>query len=295
VTASREASDFADLDDEREVDLRKYWNALLARWWLPALGLVAGLIVGYIFTLGGNQVYEATSTLYLGQPYSQNSPIPGGLATNPAYVNQKIHSPLVARIASTASGMRTGDIHNNISSSTTGVTKGSAARTGAIPLVEITLTGAAPKKVQAALLSVSDQIINQLSGYVDTQITGYQELLTSLNAQIASNETRIADLKAALAGAGDLSPIDRLLIVTQLDNAIQQNGTLVQNKTLTQQQLSLAEDIQKPQYVDRPIPTKTTARSTRNSMLVGGAIGLIVGIIAALAWGPVARRISKEA
>lgn len=295
MTASREAPDLAELDDEREVDLRKYWNAIVARWWLPVLGLVAGLIVGYLFTLGGNQVYTATSTLYLGQPYAGNSPIPGGLATNPAYVNQKIHSPLVARIASNASGMRSGEIRNNISSSTTGVAKGSAARTGSIPLVEITLTGAAPKKVQAALLSVSNQIINQLSGYVDTQISGYQELLTSLNAQIASNQTRIADLKAALAGAGDLSPIDRLLIVTQLDNAIQQNGTLVQNKTLTQQQLSLAEDIQKPQYVDQPIPTKTTARSTRNSMLVGGAIGLIVGIIAALLWGPVSRRVAKEA
>ena len=42
----------------------------MARWWLPVAGLVAGLIVGYVFTLGGNQVYEATATLYLGQPYS---------------------------------------------------------------------------------------------------------------------------------------------------------------------------------------------------------------------------------
>ncbi len=30
-------------------------------------------------------------------------------------------------------------------------------------------------------------------------------------------------------------------------------------------------------------------------MLVGGAIGLIIGIIAALVWGPVTRRVNKEA
>ena len=103
MTASREASDFADLDDEREVDLRKYWNALLARWWLPALGLVAGLIVGYIFTLGGNQVYEATATLYLGQPYSGTSPLQG-LATNPTYVSQVIKSEAETRKAAAAAG-----------------------------------------------------------------------------------------------------------------------------------------------------------------------------------------------
>ena len=29
-------------------------------------------------------------------------------------------------------------------------------------------------------------------------------------------------------------------------------------------------------------------------MLVGGAIGLIIGIIAALVWGPVARRVARD-
>ena len=61
MTTTRDAPDFVDLDEEREVDLRNYWSRLVARWWLPVIGLVAGLIVGYIFTLGGNQVYEATA------------------------------------------------------------------------------------------------------------------------------------------------------------------------------------------------------------------------------------------
>ena len=291
---TREAPDFAELDDEREVDLRKYWNALVARWWLPVVGLVAGLIVGYLFTLGGNQVYQATATLYLGQPYAGNSPIPGGLATNPGYVNQKIHSPLVARIAASASGLRPGQIRNNISSSTTGVAKG-AARTGAIPLVEITLTGAAPKKVQLALLSVSNQVINQLSGYVDTQIAGYQTLAQSYAEQLESNRQRIAAARAAIRNASNLSPLDQLVLYSNLDAAIQQQGQIAQAQAANQQQLSLAQDIQKPQFVDRPVPVKTTARSTRNSMLVGGAIGLILGIIAALLWGPVAGRVRKEA
>src|SRR5512133_2245109 len=162
--------DFAELDAEREVDLRGYWDALSSRWWLPLVGLVGGLIVGYLLTLGGNQVYKATATLYLGQPYSGNSPIPGSLNQNPAYVNQKIHSAAVARVAAAVSGMRAGQIRNNISSTTTGVAKGTAKSSGATPLVEVTLTGSSPRKVRAADLSVATQIVRQLSGYVNTQI-----------------------------------------------------------------------------------------------------------------------------
>src|SRR5262249_38611050 len=132
---TREAPDFADLDDEREVDVRKYWNALVARWWLPVIGVVAGLIVGYLFTLGGNQVYQATATLYLGQPYSGNSPLQG-LATNPTYVSQVIHSQFEARKAAAAAGLRTGQVKNNVSTQTIAGAKG-ALKSGQTPLVSI--------------------------------------------------------------------------------------------------------------------------------------------------------------
>jgi uncharacterized protein involved in exopolysaccharide biosynthesis len=292
-TKLREPPEFAELDAEREVDLRRYWNALATRWWLPLLGLVAGLVVGYLLSLGGNQVYRATATLYLGQPFSGNSPIQG-LATNPTYVNQKVHSEASARIAAAKSGLRPGQVRNNVSTKTITGAKG-AVKAGQIPLVEIMLTGAAPRKVQLATLSLANQVVNQLSGYVNTKVRGYEALLASLNAQLASNQTRIDDLKTTLAGSSGLSSLDRLLIVTQLDNAVQQNGTLLQNKSLTEQQLSLAQDVEKPRVVNPPIPVKTTARSTRNSMLVGGAIGLLLGLLAALIWEPVVTRLRRPA
>jgi uncharacterized protein involved in exopolysaccharide biosynthesis len=295
VTTTRErepkAPDFVDVDEEREVDVRRYWNALVARWWLPVVGLVAGLVVGYLFTLSGNQVYEATALVSLGTPYSLGGTSPiQGLPTNPTYVDKIVHSEYAARIAAAKAGLRPGQVRNNVSSKAVSAGKGTA-RTGQTPLYEITLTGAAPRKVQAATTSLADQIINQLSGYVNTKIAGYRALLASLNEQLASNQKRIDQSNAAIAGSANLSPIDRLVLTTQSDNAIQAKGILLENKNNTEQQLSLAEDVEKPQVIAPAVPTKTTARSTRNSMLVGGAIGLILGIIVALLWGPVAGRV----
>ena len=293
MTASREASDFADLDDEREVDLRKYWNALLARWWLPALGLVAGLIVGYIFTLGGNQVYEATATLYLGQPYSGTSALQG-LATNPTYVSQVIKSEAETRKAAAAAGLKPGQVKNNLSTQTIAGAKG-ALKAGQTPLVSITLTGNSPKKVAVATTVLGQDIIDQLSGFVDQKIASFKELDATLTQQLDSNQKQIVVAQNAIKAASSESPFNQLVLQGNLNAAIQQKGQLLIQQSENRQFLSQAENVEKPQFVDRPIPTKTTARSTRNSMLVGGAIGLIIGIIAALVWGPVTRRVSKEA
>jgi hypothetical protein len=292
VTASREASDFADLDDEREVDLRKYWNALLARWWLPALGLVAGLIVGYIFTLGGNQVYEATATLYLGQPYSGTSLLQG-LATNPTYVSQVIKSEAETRKAAAAAHLKPSQVKNNLSTQTIAGAKG-ALKVGQTPLVSIKLTGNSPKKVAVATTVLGQDIIDQLSGFVDQKIASFKELDASLTQQLASNQRQIEAAQAALKGAGNLTALEQLVLQGTLNAAVQQKGQLLIQQSENRQFLSQAENVEKPQFVDRPIPTKTTARSTRNSMLVGGAIGLIIGAIAALVWGPITRRVAHD-
>ena len=58
-----------DPDAEQEVDFGRYWRAIAARWWLPVAGLVIGLVVGYLVSLGTNSTnYKATALVYLGQP-----------------------------------------------------------------------------------------------------------------------------------------------------------------------------------------------------------------------------------
>src|ERR687896_2585006 len=106
-----------DLDAEREVDVRGWWEAVKARWWLPLLGLGLGLSVGYALALGGGSVYRAEATLYLGQPFSPNggAPVPG-LATNPSTVNEIVHSEAVLQRVAQRANISLGKLRANVSS-----------------------------------------------------------------------------------------------------------------------------------------------------------------------------------
>ena len=87
-----------DPEAEQEVDFARYVRLLGARWWLLLAGLVVGAVIRYLISLGGTQVYSATATVYLGQPYG---PTGGTLVqdqqTNPAAVGSVVQSQSVQK------------------------------------------------------------------------------------------------------------------------------------------------------------------------------------------------------
>src|SRR5919108_125146 len=117
VTERRRTREPLDLDAEQEVEFRRYWNTVTARWWLPVLGLVAGIVGGYALALGSGDVYRAEATLYLGQPFTPNggAPVPG-LATNPSTVNEIVRNESVLREVAERSGMNLSKLRANVSS-----------------------------------------------------------------------------------------------------------------------------------------------------------------------------------
>src|ERR671934_510904 len=89
TTAKREP----DLDAEQEVDLGRYARAVIVRWWLPVAGLIVGAFIGYLISLSGSQVWKASATVYLGQPYSViGGALLQGPQTNPATAGAIVHS-----------------------------------------------------------------------------------------------------------------------------------------------------------------------------------------------------------
>ena len=91
-----------DPEAEQEVDFAHYGRMLARRWWLVAVGVVAGAVIGYLVSLGGTKLFNATATIYLGQPYNPSGTAPVlTLQTNPSAVSQIVNSQSVDNKAAT--------------------------------------------------------------------------------------------------------------------------------------------------------------------------------------------------
>ena len=280
-----------DPDAEREVDLRSVWERIAARWWLPVLGLVLGAVVGFALALGGGKVYEAETLVAMGQPFSPNGGAPvQSFLTNARAVSEIVRSEAALEQAARASGLRVRALRGNVSSAIVGASGPGARPTGA-PLVTIKVVAAQPLKAEKAADALAKEVITRTSAkYVDTKIDAFNQQLDSIQEQLNTLVPRIAQLEQAVNEQG-LSSLDKLVLVSSLDNAQARRGQLLDLQSDVQQQLALAENVEKAQVVEAAAATKTTARSGRNGALVGALLGLLLGCVAALLADPfLARR-----
>jgi uncharacterized protein involved in exopolysaccharide biosynthesis len=284
--------DLPDLDAEREVDLRSYWNRISEHWWLPLAGLAVGLVIGYLISLGGSQVYRAKAVVYLGQPLSGSGVQVQSQATNPSTVRQIVTSEATIDAVARRVGLRPNQLRGHIS---TQAVTGNITRLGQNPLVSIAVTGSLRAKVARAANLFAATVVNSdaLAGYSKTKIKTLTALVDSEESALSLLDTNIKAQQAALGNASGLSTTDRLILLNQLNGLLQQRLTTVDQLTTNQQQLALAEDVEAPKVNTRAVATKTTARSRRNTVLVAGLIGLILGGIAALLYEP-ARRVVRR-
>src|SRR5919197_5501827 len=155
-TEPRPASrDLPDLDAEREVDLRRHWNALALRWWLPAAGLVGGIVIGFLVSLGGAQVYTAKATIYVGQPLSSSGVQVQSQATNPSTVHQIATAESTIDAAARRAGLRRNQLRGHVS---TQAISGSITRLGQNPLYSVKVTGHLPGRVAAAANALAEAV-----------------------------------------------------------------------------------------------------------------------------------------
>ena len=284
-----------DPDAEREVDLRSVWERIAARWWLPVLGTVLGLAIGFALALGGGKVYEAETLIAMGQPFSPNGGAPvASFLTNGRAVAEIIRSEAALERAAKASGLRVRALRGNVTSQIVGASGPGARPTGA-PLVTIKVVAAQPLKAEKAADSLAAEVIARTSAkYVDTKIQAFNDQLASIQEQLNTLVPRIALLEEAVNEPG-LAALDKLVLVSSLDNNQQRRGQLLDLQSNVRQQLALAENVEKGQVIEPAAAVKTTARSGRNGALVGGLIGLLLGCAAALLADPFLARRARTA
>ena len=270
-----------DPEAEQEVDFARYVRLLAIRWWLLAAGLVAGAVIGYLVSLGGSQVYSATATLYLGQPLS---PTGGNAvttpATNPSAVGQAINAQSVINTVANLCHTKAGAFRKGISTQAiaSGAAKGSGAATVS-PLVKVSVQSKKGKVAACAANGLAAAAVKKLGVYPAAKIK-------NLEAHIAIDDADIARIQEATANPS-ISDTDKLLLQTflhqdQLD------------KTTNSQLLLLAKTVESPSVYTSAASNKITARSRRNTVVIGALIGLILGAIAALLWDPVAARVTPR-
>jgi uncharacterized protein involved in exopolysaccharide biosynthesis len=280
----------ADLDAEREIDLARWRRALTALWWLPVAGLIAGAVVGFAFSLGGSTSYKATADISLGQPVSPGGVVIASFATNPRAISEITSSASAQELAAKAAGLQPGVLRGHVSIGTVGVATGAgAARTA--PLIALTVTGKNGKKIAAAANALAKVVVERTTApYVGTKIATYKSVLATTKKQLASLNLRLAALQTALAKS-HLDPLNQLLLVSQVDNAEQRQGNLLDQEATTNQQLAFARFVESAKIVTDAAPVKASAHSRRTSLVVGALIGLILGGIAAIAaYGRLGRR-----
>lgn len=278
-----------DLDAEREVDIGRYLDALVARWWLPLAGLVVGIVLGYLLALGGKEVFRAEATVYVGTPYSAggNAPLQS-LATNPNTVARVARGQETIQKVASESGMTPRQLRAGVSIR---AIKTGLAKTAPNQLYVVSVKGSRKTPVARATAGIADRIVEEVGGYARLKQKTFQEELASDNRQLAAIDRHIEEVDAALARA---SGTERLTLATLLLTVEQRRGTVEQDRLQARQLLALAEQVELPRILDHGAATKTTARSTRNSAAVAGLIGLIIGIFAALLWEPVAARSGRS-
>ena len=282
-----------ELDAEQEVDLGRAWRTVAARWWVVAAAVIVGVALGYVLAVGGKQVYKADATIYLGQPWSATGAAPvQGLQTNPTAVSQLLQSEFVLRQAARRSGLRVGALRGQVSSKPVSSANQRRAAAGQAPLVEISVKGRSARRVQRASNALAAIVVNRISGFVNLKIDRLGRQQAAQERELRSLGRRVVTAERALDAAGPRGAdvFDLLVLTTQVDNAEQRRTVVEEDLLETETLLAFAREVERARIFDRAVAVETTARSTRNSMLVGAMLGLIVGLLAALLWDPIARR-----
>ena len=269
-----------DPEAEQEVDFARYVRLLGVRWWLLAAGLVAGAVIGYLISLGGNQVYSATATVYLGQPYTPTggSPVQNP-QTNPSSVGQVINNQAVANTVANLCHTNASEFKNGVS--TQSVATGTSTKSGTAinPLVRVSVQAKKGKIAACAANGLADEVVKKLGTYAQNKIK-------NLQAHIAFDNQDIKQIQAAIANP-NISDTNKLILQTTL-----RSDQL--DKTTNSQLLLLATNVEMPRVLANAASHKITARSRRNTVVISALIGLILGAIAALLWDPVATRVTPR-
>src|SRR5690242_18018344 len=152
-----------DPEAEQEIDFGRYVRLVAGRWWLVVAGLIVGAVVGYAVSLGGSQRYQATATLYLGQPYSASGNVQLQAAqTNPSTVRVIAHAEIVVEAVAAQCKTKPGSFKGGISTQTV---SGAISKNGQTPLVSLSVQSGKRRVASCAANALAKEVITKTSAF----------------------------------------------------------------------------------------------------------------------------------
>lgn len=258
-----------DPEAEQEVDFARYVRMLARRWWLVLIGVVVGAVIGYLVSLGGAQVYSATATIYLGQPYNGTTPIVT-LQTNPSAVGQIVNSQAVDMKVATQCNTNVESFRKGISVQKIVTSSTPTKATAQVnPLVTVSVQAAKEKVATCAANGLAKAAVAGIAAYPDA-------LIKNLESRIAGDNTVIQALNAQLADPS-ISDVQKSTVYLKLP-------TLQADLSTSSQGLILAKQVEMPSVTLPAAARKVTAQSSHNTVTIAALIGLVLGILGALLW-----------
>jgi len=286
MSPTKRTDEQREIEFEQEVDFGRYLRKLARGWWLLLAGLVIGAVIGVALTLGGSKLYKAKATIYLGQPLSVtgNSQIQS-LSTNPSTVSTLVHDPGILDQVSQQSGLPLKKLSSGISTATV---QGSLSKLGQTPLVSISIQANAPRKaVTDAANELATLVLARVSDYPNTKVAVLKQQIASCNQQIAAIDRNLSKVNAAVA-SGSTGAAEQLTQATIFE---QRRGTLSDEIQTDQLLLAQAKTVEQGKIVTAAKrAAKTAGRSRKSGLLVGGALGFLVGGLVALTLPETRRR-----
>ena len=280
MSANRAAT---DLGVEREIDLRKWRDALLSRWWLALAGLVAGVIVGALYGLSGGSSYQAIALIAPGQAFNPTgSSAVQTYLTSQTAINTLATSNTTLNEVAAKIGVSVNQLRGHVTVAAVNENSDTAtatATTGRAVLVEIDVQLSKRKEAQDAANEIA--VIVQrttTSPYVRQSIKIIANRLAGYAARLVTLKQRIDYLNKTLAEPG-LSLDAKLLLAIQVDQSEATSNQTQDAQLTAQQQQILSQQIEQTQILQKATAEKTVARSRRNAVLVAALIGLILGAI----------------
>lgn len=289
-----------ELEAEQEVDFGRYAQTIAARWWLLVVGAIVGALVGFLVSLSGGNIYKATAQVYLGQPLAPDSA--AAVTTSPTtlgLVQAFVVSDEAIEKAAATVGVKPSKLRDHV---TVRAIPGTSTTRQAFPapLLSIQVTGSSRAKTAAAANHLAEQAVAKVGTYPNTKIETLEQQLRYIDTQLALVNARLTAARKSqdeIVRDRSLSQIEKLVALTNLNNEItlaeSRQATLEINRFNTTRAVSLAKDIEQGRVTAEAIATRTEPTSRRTSVLVGAFIGFLLGIVAALLWDPVSRRIGS--